>query len=567
MEYRCSGHTRTVMKPISPWSVKGVDDDARELARNAAQAAGLTLGAWIDRAIKISTGLAPEESKFALSTTVSTTLTDESPDDRGEYFGVDDRITPDADEVSEDRGQNIEAAEAATSVAQESTNHHGVISEVSVSATPDMQESSDVQGARVEVDEPSTLNTSASPLAQGIDETPTESFDAGEQHPAYAPITIGLQVDPEERFEATVETVDTPEPRRWPSAASLFGAGVPRIAISAAAIVIAAGVLVYGVGFTGSDDQDPSASTSEGMATSATTTPAPPATERARHDDTPPPLEPGVIEMLTAAAEQGDAIAQHDLAARYLDGKTVTRNLELAKKWLERAASQGMASAQHRLGVMYDDGTGVKADRNRAAMWHTRAASQGHPASQHALALAYTTGRGVKQSEASATVWLQRAALAGNAESQVLLAGRYQTGRGIERNAAKAAELYASAAAKGHAGAVARAEKLAARAAAKPAAPEKSALAAKPALPPAAPALPADMLLDKAGIAEVQRLLARLAFKPGPADGVLGRRTVREIKLYQSFAGLPDDGKATTGLLHELREMVRGMPSETSPSR
>ena len=29
--------------------------------------------------------------------------------------------------------------------------------------------------------------------------------------------------------------------------------------------------------------------------------------------------------------------------------------------------------------------------------------------------------------------------------------------------------------------------------------------------------------MDKAGVAEVQRLLTRLAFKPGPADGVLGQ--------------------------------------------
>ena len=83
---------------------------------------------------------------------------------------------------------------------------------------------------------------------------------------------------------------------------------------------------------------------------------------------------------------------------------------------------------------------------------------------------------------------------------------------------------------------------------------------------PAAMLAPADAPLDKAGIAEVQRLLTRLAFKPGPADGVLGSRTVREIKLYQSFAGLPDDGKATYGLLQELREMVRGMSAATKPA-
>ena len=203
-------------------------------------------------------------------------------------------------------------------------------------------------------------------------------------------------------------------------------------------------------------------------------------------------------------------------------------------------------------------GRGVAADVNRAAMWHTRAASQGHPGSQHALALAYEAGLGVKPSEASTVQWLERAARAGNVPSLVLLAERYDKGSGVVRDPAKAGELYKRAAARGHAGAATRLKQLAAKTApGQPAAPSTT--------PSAKPALPSDTLLDKAGIAEVQLLLTRLAFKPGPADGVLGSRTVREIKLYQSFAGLPDDGKATVGLLSELREMVRGMSSATTP--
>jgi hypothetical protein len=39
-----------------PWSVKGVDDDARKIAREAASREGLTVGTWIDRAIRARTG-------------------------------------------------------------------------------------------------------------------------------------------------------------------------------------------------------------------------------------------------------------------------------------------------------------------------------------------------------------------------------------------------------------------------------------------------------------------------------------------------------------------------------
>jgi hypothetical protein len=43
----------------TPWSVKGIDDATRAVAREAAQQAGLTLGAWIDRAILRHAGIAP----------------------------------------------------------------------------------------------------------------------------------------------------------------------------------------------------------------------------------------------------------------------------------------------------------------------------------------------------------------------------------------------------------------------------------------------------------------------------------------------------------------------------
>ena len=39
-----------------PWSIKGVADDAREAARAAAEADGLTVGAWLDLAIRNAAG-------------------------------------------------------------------------------------------------------------------------------------------------------------------------------------------------------------------------------------------------------------------------------------------------------------------------------------------------------------------------------------------------------------------------------------------------------------------------------------------------------------------------------
>ena len=36
---------------ITPWSVKGIDDETRELARRKSKDAGINIGAWINRAI------------------------------------------------------------------------------------------------------------------------------------------------------------------------------------------------------------------------------------------------------------------------------------------------------------------------------------------------------------------------------------------------------------------------------------------------------------------------------------------------------------------------------------
>ena len=69
--------------------------------------------------------------------------------------------------------------------------------------------------------------------------------------------------------------------------------------------------------------------------------------------------------------------------------------------------------------------------------------------------------------------------------------------------------------------------------------------------------------LDRAGIAEVQRLLAALRFTPGAPDGVAGPSTVAAIRLYQQFAGLPVDGAATEALLRDLREVSRTVKADS----
>ncbi len=69
----------------------------------------------------------------------------------------------------------------------------------------------------------------------------------------------------------------------------------------------------------------------------------------------------------------------------------------------------------------------------------------------------------------------------------------------------------------------------------------------------AAPALAA---LGKNEIRELEGLLADLGFDPGLVDGVLDEQTRTAIKGYQDLAALPVTGRASWGLLAEVREVA-----------
>ena len=49
-------------------------------------------------------------------------------------------------------------------------------------------------------------------------------------------------------------------------------------------------------------------------------------------------------------AEQGDAVAQHNLGGMYRTGLGVPQNYETAVKWYRRAAEQGHAESEFNLG-------------------------------------------------------------------------------------------------------------------------------------------------------------------------------------------------------------------------
>ena len=104
----------------------------------------------------------------------------------------------------------------------------------------------------------------------------------------------------------------------------------------------------------------------------------------------------------SAAAEQGDARAQHNLGAMYDKGQGVQQDYSQAVYWYRKAAEQGIASAQNNLGVLYENGLGLPQNNSQAVYWLRKAADQGHADAQNNLGLQYAMGQGVPQNSIAA---------------------------------------------------------------------------------------------------------------------------------------------------------------------
>ena len=58
-------------------------------------------------------------------------------------------------------------------------------------------------------------------------------------------------------------------------------------------------------------------------------------------------------------------------------------------------------------------------------------------------------------------------------------------------------------------------------------------------------------------VKKTQSMLRKLGFKPGPADGKMGARTIKAIKQFQSKAGISKNGKVSMELINALEKSVR----------
>lgn len=299
-------------------------------------------------------------------------------------------------------------------------------------------------------------------------------------------------------------------------------------------------------------------------------------------------------------AEEGDARAQFYLGIMYANGEGVPENDRQAAYWFRKSARQGNSQSQYHLGTLYANGEGVPEDDPQAVYWFRKSAKQGDARAQFNLGVIYEFGEGVPEDDRQAVNWYRQAAEQGHARAQFGLGRMYADGAGVTRDNVQAYTWFNLAAARGDE----RVRQLARRRKAtireemtstqiieaqllsgmiadridratgidrpQPSSPANLATPSDRQIP--APATPAPVAgLAQAAVRQSQQYLAALGYEPGPADGLIGRRTRTAVRRFQHDAGLTPTGQISQALLRLLRTAIaeaqegRAGPGELPP--
>lgn len=525
------------MAKTRSWSVKGIDGETRDLARDAAQASGMTIGAWIDQAILraksgeisvIGPANVPAEASAETNQTTETApplQPSSSPPVAAPPVEppVESPVESPAKSPSETRAEITAAPEQNTppeAPAESPAESPADAAPSTVTAFPDQ---------------------SNGPPGHGItaDSRPAMSPPARPPILRYAVLGIvfaGLLGAGGWLLIGLSSPDRSPTPQKIADAAPAVETAPPPPAASSTTTAVAP-------------------TTPDAAATGQTKAAQPPpsAAQTAGTDGLPAEL-PDAIRTIIGQAQSGNAKAQYNLGMLHLAGRLGKKDAAEAAKWFERAAEQGLANAQFNLGVLYQRGEGVTQDDKLAFFWFQSAAEQNFPQAQHNVATAYAEGKGIVRSYPKAAEWFAKSAAAGLSQSQYSLGALHESGLITgQPNTAEARRWYELALAGGDTRASVRlavldAPKLPTQTSATPR------TVTTPVVTPPSPAV-----ISRAEIRQIQTLLGRMNFNPGPADGQMGKRTADAIRLYQKFAGMDEDGTPSRELLEDLRAVAETM--------
>lgn len=115
---------------------------------------------------------------------------------------------------------------------------------------------------------------------------------------------------------------------------------------------------------------------------------------------------PLAYKKFLAAAKEGHADSQFNVALMYERGIGVSKDEKEAVVWYGKAASQGSAAAQFNLGVLYENGRGTKIDFAKANELYRKASVQGDALAVGNLGMLYVRGQGVKENKVAGVALL-----------------------------------------------------------------------------------------------------------------------------------------------------------------
>ena len=167
------------------------------------------------------------------------------------------------------------------------------------------------------------------------------------------------------------------------------------------------------------------------------------------NDETEPDFEQA-LRLFREEAEDGNALAMHDLRRMFADGLGMEIDTGTSFSWYAKALSdfEDIESVkenryvEYRIGKMYAAGLGTEQDYEEAAGWFGEAVSKNHKYAQYSLAGLYSRGQGVEQNDETAFSLYLRAAIQHMPYADYELAKMYRDGVGTSVNSAEAARHF-----------------------------------------------------------------------------------------------------------------------------
>jgi TPR repeat protein len=132
------------------------------------------------------------------------------------------------------------------------------------------------------------------------------------------------------------------------------------------------------------------------------------------------------IATLHKQAKEGNAEAQFELAAAYLNGTGVPKDSKKGVEWLRKAANLNHPAAERALGIMYINGgeQNIPKDPKQGLEWLRKSADQGYGPAEYNLGSLYLKGdtqTGVPRKPHEAANWFRKAARQQGVNSQTSL--------------------------------------------------------------------------------------------------------------------------------------------------